>query len=197
MDYTRIYQADLVRLLDPQERVMAVVPCRLAYGAERLERRAEVPERRLGLVPEVLRRRVEQVQRRRSGGRSLLDRIIDLLDWPWNGIDWDEVLGGVVVAGRPGSHAVRLAGAARDGVGLFGVVTPQRLAVVRRVATDRFELVVEAPRVEVVEVRQRGRPLHRGRVVIGFADGSRVAVNTGIVLTGQARRLVAALTPAG
>jgi hypothetical protein len=195
MNYTRIYRTDVARLLDPDEQVLAVVPCRLAYGAERLEHTAEVLERRLRPLPGPLRRRAQAVLTRAggSGDRSALDRVIDFLDWPWNRIDWDEKLWGVALAGRSGSHAVRLADAIRDGASPFGVVSSRRLLVMRRIAAERFQMVAEVSRSEVLDARRRGRPLQRGRVVIGFADDSRVAVGTGILLTGQAGRLVAAL----
>jgi hypothetical protein len=199
MDYTKIYQADIAKLLGPDDQVLAVVPYRLAHGAERVERDQEVIERRLQPLPRGLRRRaqgLESRERRADGAanRSLLDRILDI-DWPWNKIDWDEKFAGTSVAGRPGTLAVRLADGTRHGVGQFGVVTTRRFVVVRRIATDRFTLVAEAPRSDVVQARRRSRPFQRGRVMIGFADGSRLAVDTGILLAGQAKRLVAALAP--
>jgi hypothetical protein len=199
MDYTKIYQDDVAKLLGPDDQVLAVVPYRLAHGAERVERDPEVVERRLRPLPRGLRRRAQEVGSRErpaegTAHRSLLDRLLDF-DWPWNRIDWDEKFAGTSVAGRPGSLAVRLADGTRHGVGQFGVVTTRRFVVVRRIATDRFALVAEAPRNDVVQARRRSRPFQRGRVVIGFADGSRLAVDTGILLAGQAKRLVAALSP--
>ncbi|HEU5156902.1 MAG TPA: hypothetical protein VFU43_07885 [Streptosporangiaceae bacterium] len=199
MDYTKIYQADIAALIGPDDQVFAVVPYRLAHGAERVERDADVIERRLRPLPRGLRRRAQDLGSRErradgAGNRSLLDRILDI-DWPWNKIDWDEKFAGTSVAGRPGSLAVRLADGTRHGVALFGVVTARRFVIVRRIATDRFTLVAEAPRAEVVEARRRSRPFQRGRVVIGFADSSQLAVHTGILLSGQAKRLVAALSP--
>jgi hypothetical protein len=196
MDYTKIYQADIAKLLGPEDPVLSVVPYRLAHGAERVERTPEVIERRLRPLPRGLRRRAQELQSRdrQSDSRSLLDRILDI-DWPWNRLDWDEKLGGTSVAGQPGSLAIRLADGTRHGVALYGVVTARRFVVVRRIGTDRFTLVTETPRGAVVQVRRRGRLLQRGRVVIGFADGSLLAVQTGILLTGQAGRLVAALSP--
>lgn len=178
MDYTRIFHADITELLGPDEPVLTVVPYRLAPGVERVERDVEAAA----------------TERRSTGDRSLLDRILDI-DWPWNRIDWDEKLAGVTVTGRPGSLAVRLAEGTRHGVSQFGVVTARRFVVVRHVATDRFTLVVEAPRGDVMRATHRSRPLQRGRVVIGFADGSQLAVHTGILLGRQAKRLVAALSP--
>jgi hypothetical protein len=196
MDYTKIYHADITKLLGPDEQMLAVVPIRLAHGAEHVERSPEVVERRLRPLPRGLRRRAQDLQSRgrRAENRSLLDRILDI-DWPWNRIDWDDKLGGTSVVGPPGSLAVRLADAARHQVSQYGVVTTRRFAIVRRIAADRFTLVAEAPRDEVVQARRHGRPFQRGRVVIGFADGSRLAVETGILLTRQAGRLVAALSP--
>jgi hypothetical protein len=199
MDYTKIYQADIDQLLGPDDQVLAVVPYRLAHGAERVERDPEVVERRLRPLPRGLRRRAQELgSRERSAdgaaNRPLLDRIFDI-DWPWNRIDWDEKFAGTSVAGRPGSLAVRLADGTRHGVRQFGVVTPRRFVVVRRIAADRFTLVAEAPRSDVVQALRRSRPLQRGRVVIAFSDGSRLAVDTGILLAGQAKRLVAAMSP--
>jgi hypothetical protein len=199
MDYTKIYQADIAKLLGPGDQVIAVVPYRLAHGAERVERDQEVIERRLRPLPRGLRRRAQDrgSRQRRADGtakRSLLDRILDI-NLPWNRVDWDEKFAGTSVAGRSGSLAVRLADGTRHGVSQFGVVTTRRFVVVRRIATDRFTLVAEAQRSDVVQARRRSRPFQRGRVVIGFADGSRLAVDTGILLAGQAKRLVAALAP--
>lgn len=199
MDYTKIYHADITQLLGPDDQVVAVVPYRLAHGAERVERDPEVIERRLRPLPRGLRRRVQELGSRErpadgTANRSPLDRILDI-DWPWNGIDWDEKFAGTSVAGRPGSLAVRLADGTRHGVRQFGVVTTLRFVVVRRIATDSFTLVAEAPRSDVVQAKRRSRPFQRGRVVIGFADGSQLAVATGILLAGQAKRLIAALSP--
>jgi hypothetical protein len=196
MDYTKIYQADMAKLLGPGEGVLAVVPYRLAFGAEPPPRTPEEAEQRLSSLPRGVRRRVadRSTRERPPGRRTLLHRILDF-DLPWNRIDTDEVIGGATVAGAPGSIGVRIAAATRDLVGQFGVVTGQRLVVVHRRAKDRFELVAEAPRAEVRSAARRGRLFQRGRVVIAFADGSSIAVNTGILLTGQARRLVAALSP--
>lgn len=196
MDYTKIYRTDVTALLEPGDQAFAIVPYRLAHGAERVERTPEVVERRLRPLPRRLRRRVSGLQAGEPppGDRSMLDRVIDY-DLPWNQIDWDKTISGTSVAGGPGSWAVRLADATRQGSQLFGVVTARRFAIVRRVATDRFEPVAEVPRADVVYARRHGRPFQRGRVVIAFADGSYIAVENGIFLTGQARRLVAALSP--
>ncbi|HEX6470251.1 MAG TPA: hypothetical protein VF069_14230 [Streptosporangiaceae bacterium] len=196
MDYTKIYQADIATLLGKEDEVLAVVPYRSAPGAERVEATPQVVERRPGPQPRAPRRRGQEVhaEEGRSDGRSLLDRILDI-DWPWNRLEWDEKLGGTSVAGAPGSLAVRLADSTRNGVAQYGVVTARRFVVVRRVGPDRFTLVAEAMRGDVVYARRRGRPFQRGRVVIGFTDGSQLAVLTGIFLSGQANRLAAALSP--
>ena len=218
MDYTKIYSADITELLDDEDQVLAIVPYRIAHGAERVERdqdpgqdagqasgqdrdqdgNQDVAEPRSGPQPPGERRHVQQPgpgsRERHPESPSPLDRLLDI-DWPWNKIDWDDKLGGTSVAGRPGSLAVRLADGTRHGVSQFGVVTARRFVVVRRIATDRFTLVVEAPRGDVVRVRRRSRPFQRGRVVIDFTDGSQLAVHTGILLTAQANRLVAALSP--
>jgi hypothetical protein len=197
MDYTKIYRADVAALLGPGDEVLAIVPYRLAPGAERIERTPQVIERRLEPLPRRLRRRAQDAHdrtRRPGDGRSPLDRIL-AIDWPWNRIDWDARLGGTSVAGGPGSHAVRIADATRDRAGHFGVVTAHRLVVVRRVGTDKFTMAAEAPRADVVYARRRGRLFQRGRVLIGFVDGSQLAVDTGILSARQAGRLVTALSP--
>jgi hypothetical protein len=197
MNYTKIYRTDVAALLDPGDEVLAIVPYRLAPGAERIERTPEVIERRLEPLPRRLRRRAQDAHgrmRRPGGGRSPLDGIL-AIDWPWNRIDWDAKLAGTSVTGIPGSHAVQIADATRDGTGHFGVVTAHRFVVVRQVGTDKFTVAAEAPRADVVYVRRRGRPFQRGRVVIGFVDGSQLAVGTGILFARQATRLVTALSP--
>jgi hypothetical protein len=196
VDYTKIYRADMATLLGPDENVFAVVPYRLAFGAEPPPATPEEAERRLGSLPRGLRRRVADLgtHERPPGNRTLLHRVLDF-DWPWDRVDVDEKIGGTAVGGAPGSIGVRFADATRDRVGQFAVVTAQRLAVAHQQAKDRFALVAEAPRADVVSAVRRGRLLQRGRVVIAFADGSAIAVNTGILLTKQAKRLVAALYP--
>jgi hypothetical protein len=205
MDYTKIYRTDVAALLGSGgsgsggsgDEVLAIVPYRLAPGAERVERTPQVIERRLEPLPRRLRRRAQDVhgRARRSGGdRSPLDRIL-AIDWPWNRIDWDARLAGTSVAGGTGSHAVRIADATRDGAGHFAVATAHRFVVVRRIGTDKFTFAAEAPRADVVYARRRGRPFQRGRVVIGFVDGSQLTVDIGIFTAGQANRLVTALSP--
>jgi hypothetical protein len=174
VDYTRIYRADVSELIGSADEVLAIVPCRSAFGTERLETEPREP---------------------RSGNRSTLGHLLDI-DWPWNRIDWDKVIGGVSVSGSPGSWAIRLAHATANDSGQFAVVAGQRLVVIRQVGGDRFELVAEAPRTEVVYARRKGRFLQRGRVVIGFADGSSIAVTTGILFTHHAKRLATALVRA-
>jgi hypothetical protein len=186
MDYTKIYRADVATLLGPADQVLVIVPYQLAEGAERIEGPPEELESRLNPLARRLHRRAREP---RTGGRSPLDRILDV-DWPWNRVDTDEMLAGVAVSGSTGSHAVRIADATRRAVGLFAVVTGQRFVIVRRTGTDKFELVAEVPRAEVVFARRQGRLFQRGRVVVGFADGSRLAVHTGVVTAGQAKRLV-------
>jgi hypothetical protein len=189
MDYTKIYRTDIATLLGPADQVLVIVPYQLAHGAERIEGPPEALESRLNPLARRLHRRAREP---RPGGRSLLDRILDI-DWPWNRVDMDEKLAGVAVVGSTGSHAVRIADATRRAGGLFTVVTEQRFIVVRRVGTDKFELVAEVPRAEAVFARRQGRLFQRGRVVVGFADGSRLAVHTGVLSAGQAKRLVRVL----
>jgi hypothetical protein len=195
MNYTKIYRTDIARLLDPGDQVLVIVPYRLAHGAAAIEWTSEEAGHGSRYIPRRLRDRVADTQE--PGGRSLLDRILGIFspNWSWNNIDWDKVIGGTSVTGRSDSPAGRLYTATREGVSLFGVVTAQRFAVVRNIATDRFEPVAEVSRAQVVSARRRGKPLQRGRVVIGFADGSHIAVSSGILFTGQARRLVTALSP--
>lgn len=194
IDYTKAYHTDVAGLLGPGDQLLAIVPYRLAHGAEKLERTPEVVERRLRPLPRRLRHRAGDLHAREHRDRSLLWRIIDP-DWRWNRIDWDQVIGGTSVAGRFDSLAVGLYNATKQGVGQYGVVTAQRFTVLRKVGTDRFEPVTEVRRADVVYARRKGKLFQRGRVVIGFVDGSYIAVNSGILFTGQARRLVTALFP--
>ncbi len=196
MDYTKIYRADLAKLFGPGEDVFAVVPYRLAIGAEPPPRTSEEVERGLRPLPRGLRRRVADLstRERQRGNRTLLHRILDF-DWPWNRVDVDEKISGTAVTGAAGSVGVRIADATRDRIRQFGVVTERRFVVVHQQAAAKFELVTEVPRADMVSAVRRGRLFQRGRVVIAFADGSSIAVNTGILLTGQARRLVTALSP--
>jgi len=197
MDYTNIYNGDVARLLGANDRVLAMVPCRLAHGAENVARTARVIERRLSPLPGVVRRGAVDRHKHRAPrrARSVLERIIDQ-DWPWSRVDVDEKISGTSLAGFSDSRAVQFADATRARTNLFALVTSHRFAIVRRTAGGDFEIVVEAPRAEVVSAVRRGRPLQRGRVVLGFADRSQVAFECGILLTGQARRLVASLMPA-
>src|SRR5919198_3654167 len=146
MDYTKIYSADITELLDDEDQVLAIVPYRIAHGAERVERdqdpgqdagqasgqdrdqdgNQDVAEPRSRPHPPGQRRHVQQPgpgsRERHPESPSPLDRLLDI-DWPWNKIDWDDKLGGTSVAGRPGSLSLRRPDGPPPGVSQFGVVT--------------------------------------------------------------------------
>jgi hypothetical protein len=198
IDYTKNYQAKIAGLLDPADQVIAIVPYHLAHGAEKIAWTPEELERKFWYLPRRARKELAGTQPRRDRDRSLLDRVLDALSpsWPWDDFDLEKAIWGATVTGRSDSPAGRLYSATEKGSAeRFGVVTAHRFAVLKKVGLDRFELVAEARRAEVVSVRRQGRPFQRGRVVIEFADGSHLAVLCGLLLTGQARRLVTALSP--
>jgi len=74
------------------------------------------------------------------------------------------------------------------------VVTDRRLVFAEQSYRDNsFTEVTSIPRAAVLAARREGRFLQRGRVVMDFADLSRIALRTGILFTGAARRLVSAV----
>jgi hypothetical protein len=197
IDYTKNYQAKIAGFLEPGDQVIVIVPYQLAHGAEKIAWTPEERERKLWYLPRRARQEMAGTRPPRGRDRSLLDRVLDMLSpsWPWDDFDMEKAIWGATVAGRSDSPAGRLYIATKRGAEQFGVVTAQRFAVLKKVGMDGFELVAEARRAEVVSARRRGRPFQRGRVVIEFADGSHIAVLCGLFLTGQARRLVTALSP--
>lgn len=121
------------------------------------------------------------------------------------GIDFDPLLGlvvpaweaamqraltGVSLMGRPGSLAHRLLDAMSWGNHI--VVTDARILVAD--LGDTGSLAWEAPRSIVVHAAVTPRLLQRGRVTLGFSDGSVLRVMAGMFFAKQARSMVAALT---
>jgi hypothetical protein len=198
MDYTKIYRTDVAALLGPGEQVLAIVPYQHAPGAEQVQGPPEELERRLPPLARKAHRRVRErnARERRSARSSWPFRLLFLdFDWPWNRTDVDEKLSGIAVAGTVGSHAVRIFDATKRVEGDYLVVTDQRFIVVHRVGTDRLEWIVDAARADIVFARRASRLFQRGRVIIGFADESKLAVLTGVIVAGQAKRLVTAFSP--
>jgi hypothetical protein len=128
--------------------------------------------------------------------------------WYWRGLgvlsggdsivraDPDKLLGGTSVAGTTLSHAARLHRPLAKGDNLFCVVTDRRLilADARSLYPASFRPLADVPVEAVARARRHGWFLQRGRVVLEFTDGSRLALFTGVLGTSRAHAIVDALT---
>ncbi len=119
---------------------------------------------------------------------------------PINGLDvgsWnaaaERMVGGVSLTGAPGSLAHALMGAfgGFSGGANHLILTGQRL-IAAELLTDRGRAVWQVDRRQLIGVVHQPRFLQRGRVVLGFADGSALAMMTGMFTSREAGRLVAA-----
>ena len=113
------------------------------------------------------------------------------------------MLGGVSTAGHAGSWAHLLVGAYRGPLGKqrsqFLLVTDRRLLLASRKIFGKdpdYAVALEVPRDALAQAATEGRPFARGRVAIGFTDGSLIAL-LGTYRTGRARALTQALTSPG
>ena len=112
-----------------------------------------------------------------------------------------KMTGGVSASGHIGSWAHRLVEANRTaGAEPALLVTDRRLALVghegygdKRV----FSSALDVPLGAIAGAARMSRPLIRGRVVIAFADGSRIAVKLSRLLTTRADELSTILSSPG
>jgi hypothetical protein len=127
----------------------------------------------------------------------------------WSGGDLPlRLLGGTRVLGTPGSAGVALFRTLVGGDALKLVLTDQRVLVVesgemtwiddparpgKRKLVGEYRRLADIPRGGLVAARRRGRLGARGRVELYFGDGSMVAVMTGALLSGPARRILRTL----
>jgi hypothetical protein len=80
----------------------------------------------------------------------------------------------------------------------YGVTDRRLLLLTNRVNSNEYKVIFSVPRGEVASAQHRGKLLlQRGRVEVRFTDGSMVAFITGMLMTGRARALVAALSGSG
>ncbi|SHJ15580.1 hypothetical protein SAMN02745244_01846 [Tessaracoccus bendigoensis DSM 12906] len=119
---------------------------------------------------------------------------------PLNGLDvgaWnaaaERMVGGVSLIGAPGSmgHALRDAFGAFNGGANHLLLTGGRL-MAAELTSEKGRVVWQSDRSALAGVRHQPRALQRGRVVLGFSDGSVLALLAGMFFAGEARRLVAA-----
>ena len=167
-DYLKTYADGIAAVLGVGEEPLAMASASLTFGDNRLEQHGE---RNAG---EVL-----------AGGSS-----------PANSIDWDKLLGRATAIGEAGSYAYRLFHEL-GGAGKYCLVTDRRLLLLRSQregGSFRFEPLLAIPRDSVAGARVQARGFSRGRVVVGFADGSAIALHTGMVERSRARQLAHALT---
>lgn len=148
------------------------------------------------------RRKIEAPPDERSPGRKAADRAADaasILLGGGNTPSLNKMLGTESVSAHRGSWAYRLLDTWHNDRGGLGclLVSDQRLVLVSRRASSeagRYEALLDIPREAVSDVRLAPKPLVRGRVVIGFTDGSAVALKYGTWRSGVARRLVDAVS---
>lgn len=118
------------------------------------------------------------------------------------------LLGGTRVLGAPTSAGVSLFRTLVGGSAPKLVLTDRRLLVVaggksswiddpdrpgKRKLVGEYRPLADVPRGSLVAARRKGRLGARGRIELYFGDGSMVAVMTGILLTGPARRILRTL----
>jgi hypothetical protein len=76
----------------------------------------------------------------------------------------------------------------------YGVTNRRLLLLNRPAGEDAYEIAFSVPREQVAFAARRGKLLfQRGRVEVRFTDRSMIAFTTGLLTTGRARSLVAAL----
>jgi hypothetical protein len=82
----------------------------------------------------------------------------------------------------------------------YGVSNRRLLLLTSRSRSDHteYKIIFSVPREQVASVVRRGKLLfQRGRVEVRFTDRSMIAFTTGMLTTGRARALVAALSGPG
>lgn len=184
-----LYGEQVSQLLEPGERLLAVASFLLAPGKIRAVLPPGPPDDRSGL---------------RKAAETTAVVVAAVLTDSVSRPSLNRMLGTVSAAGHAGSWAARLL-AARDPTAKRLsklAVTDLRLLLVSHIFSFRdknpdYRIDLAVPRDALGNVARRGRPLNRGRVVIEFTDGSMVAVDRGSFFTGQASRLVKALTSPG
>lgn len=166
MDPARLYDAEIASLLGPGERLACAVTASYFAGEERGEP-----------VPGVS-----------------FDPINGLDVAAWNAAA-ERLVAGVSLSGAPGSLARGLRGAfdALQGGANHLLLTDARL-VAADLGSARACVVWQVPRHVLAGVRLKPRLLQRGRVAVGFTDGSVLCLVTGMLTAGEAKRLVAAVS---
>lgn len=168
MDYLKLYGGDLAPQLLPQERLTAIVSAGYVSGNE--DTGADDPHLT-------------------AGERAAAH----LLGLPIYSELTRRIVAGTSLVGFPGCLALGLRDALSSMTTML-VLSNQRVMV----AETPFELHVAprltwvAARTAVVEVVHAPRFAQRGRVMVTMADGSGLAVMTGTVRSGPARRFVQA-----
>lgn len=180
----RQHGAEIKRLLLPTEQLLVLTEFSLADGKDLLEPPPD-PRSRL---------------------RKSAEKAAEIALYPvaGNPPSLSRMLGGVSADGQTGSWAFRLVGAYRGLLGKqrsqFLLVTDRRLLLASRKIFGKdpdYAVALEIPRDALAQAATEGRPFARGRVVVGFTDGSLIALKLGTYRTGPARSLAQALTSPG
>lgn len=214
-DKLSLYRDRFAPLLQPGEQPLAAARFSLARGADHVVLTREDLERTASILPAGMRRRyadmdyrVRAMQRGDAPppppepvtpvglllGTILLpvNFVLGILSGP-DTAKWHRRIWGVAAAGATGSCAYQIHQRVGVSSDLFLLVTTARLLVVKRGIRDSA-IEVALPRQAIRAAYRRARPLQHGRVVIEFADGSHYAAVTGRLDTGQANKIVQALT---
>lgn len=124
---------------------------------------------------------------------GLGDRLVaNLLSEPIYVEQVDGVLVGHSLRARPGTLAAQMRTALQGVTQADCLLTQHRLLLVADLAAEQPVVTWQCPLVQVKTMVTAPRLGQLGRVVVAFCDGSWIALMLGILLRGQARRLVAA-----
>lgn len=199
LDARKLYESELGELLAGETPLVAV-SCDAAFGEDRLERSPEEVDQLVRFLPQRLREEAVELlhgnppQRPERAWEKLANKVLDAATGDLVTGDPDKVLGGVAASGHVGSWAHRISKALAEATISYCVVSPSRVVFAEHdLKTHKFQELGALPRQAVLRARRAGKFLQRGRVVLDFADMSALAVRTGILSAGGARRLVAVL----
>jgi hypothetical protein len=191
LNYAKIYGPDLAPLLRPYEQVLDMARFSTPLAGD--EGDFERPEELMGRSERWIRKRYGDTPSASSDNWVGFD--------PIGGVEvnqrrLDRLAGGESAAGSASSLAAQLLVARKTARGRFYLVTDQRFALVGGADLKKLDVVFQVPRSAVASARREPKPLtlQMSRVVLNFADGSRLACLAGFFLTtSRAKSLVAAL----
>lgn len=196
-DPLKVFESDFRAVLPADESPRAAVSFQLAFGSEQLERSPEELAHLFRFLPHGMREELlaagEDGPVTKSRWEKVLERGFDAVTGSLIDVDVDKLIGGVAAAGHVGSVAHRLSSALRTRAN-YCLVTDRRLLFVEHKVDGQCVEVAAVPRQAVIRARRAGKFMQRGRVVLDFIDLSQLALMTGMLFTGPANRLVAALS---